>query len=721
MPEIRQLSPSVVNKIAAGEVIERPASAVKELVENSVDSGATRVDVTVEQGGGQLIRVVDNGCGIQTDQLLLAVASHATSKIRDADDLFRVSTLGFRGEALASIAEISQFRIVSRPTDADSAAELEVLGGQAQPIVPCGAPVGTTIEVRNLFYNTPVRRKFMRTVQTELGHISEAFLRIALPHPRVHFTLRHNDRVIHDLPPVESWRERIIRCFGEELAENLIWVENRDEQISLSGYVGNPNYNRANNRLQYLFLNGRFIRDRSLQHALGEAYRGLLMQGRFPVALLRMELPPEVVDVNVHPTKLEVRFQDGSRVYSQTLSTIRNRFLATDLTAKVKPVNPAAQASRSADATSPDTTAESGPDRLSRLSPAEPPVGGSTSPRSTVEPAQACDQRSDAVESSERGGWPGGFSAENPPTDRSYVAWARGDSATQPAEQRIEEPPESDWSLAHPAQPARTTPLPFPELSRRPPTTLPDHFQGTASQSPDAPSSHQFSPVPGADSGPVPSLGEVPSDPDSVRDKAPLTPGTPVRPSGRSTGLQVHNRYLVAEGEEGILVIDQHALHERVLYEQLREKILSGRMETQRLLVPEPVTLSPVEAGLVLDHQETLAELGILTEPFGGDTVLVVGYPAMLHRFPPAEILRQAVELLISGNGGIQRRDLIDELLHMMSCKAAVKAGDPLSSEEVLALLAHRELCLDSHHCPHGRPTALVFTREELDKRFGRT
>lgn len=334
MPDIRQLPPSVVNKIAAGEVIERPASVVKELLENSVDAGARRIDVSLVQGGSDLVRVVDDGCGIAPDQLALAVASHATSKIENADDLFRVATLGFRGEALASIAEISQLCLKSRVAGAECGVELEVIGGVSGQAVPCGCPSGTTVEVRNLFYNTPVRRKFMRTTQTEMGHASEAFTRIALAFPNLHFTLRHNDRPIYELPAADG-RERIAALFGADLAAGLIPVQSCDGEVKLSGYVADPNFSRGNNRMQYLFLNGRHIRDRALQHALGEAYRGLLLTGRFPIAFLRLDMPASEVDVNVHPTKLEVRFQESGRIYSQLLGALRKKFLATDLTARV--------------------------------------------------------------------------------------------------------------------------------------------------------------------------------------------------------------------------------------------------------------------------------------------------------------------------------------------------------------------------------------------------
>ncbi|HEX3727377.1 MAG TPA: DNA mismatch repair endonuclease MutL, partial [Pirellulales bacterium] len=286
MNAIKVLPPSLINKIAAGEVIERPASAVKELMENSIDSGALRVDVSVEQGGLELIRVSDDGCGLAPDQLPLAVASHATSKIEDADDLFRVGTLGFRGEALASIAEVSRLALRSRTPDATAGAQLDVAGGHSAGITPCGCPIGTTLEVRQLFYNTPVRRRFLRGTQTEMGHIGEAFTRIALAYPRLHCTLKHNDRVLHDLPPAADWRQRIGAFFGADLARDLIAVDSTDGEVRLEGYAANPTHNRANPRMQYLFLNGRAIRDRALQHALGEAYRGLLLVGRYPIAFL---------------------------------------------------------------------------------------------------------------------------------------------------------------------------------------------------------------------------------------------------------------------------------------------------------------------------------------------------------------------------------------------------------------------------------------------------
>jgi DNA mismatch repair protein MutL len=669
-PVIRLLPPGVVNKIAAGEVIERPASVVKELLENAVDAGATRVDVAVEQGGVELVRVVDNGCGIAADELPLAVASHATSKIRHSDDLFHVGTLGFRGEALASIAEVSRLVLRSRTPDAEAGAELEVVGGELGAVVPCGAAPGTTIEVRNLFFNTPVRRKFLRATQTEMGHTTEAFTRLALAYPHVHFTLRHGDKTVYDLPPTGKLTTRIASFFGEELAGELLWVESNDGPLRLFGYVARPSQSRANARMQYLFLNGRAIRDRALAHALGEAYRGLLLTGRYPICFLQIVMPPEEVDVNVHPTKLEVRFQDGGRIYSQVLGTLRTKFLTVDLTSKL-----------------------------------EPTAAGAANEAAAAHDAHAADAMR-----------------------QQLVAWAKGELNRGPERDGFASPhsPEGQAGRAFEEEtieiPRVGPPLSVVKLDRPPVPPWATHPSGRPGDHWDTlrtvrrPGEHEVQ------AGPAPATVEQRIS-QSPANWQPLETADRPFPSDnlRPTAIQVHNRYLIAETDEGMVIIDQHALHERILYEQIREKVLSGVLESQRLLVPEPVDLSPAEAAAVLAAAETLGRMGVQVEPFGGGTVLITSYPAMLANFRPVEVLRELVDKLLSDTRQPERRDLLDELLHMISCKAAIKAGDRLSQEEVAALVEQRHSYADSHHCPHGRPTSLVFTREELDRQFMRT
>jgi DNA mismatch repair protein MutL len=677
MPAIQQLPPSVVNKIAAGEVIERPASVVKELVENALDAGATRVDISVEQGGLELIRVVDNGGGIAADELPLAVASHATSKLRDADDLFRVRTLGFRGEALASIAEVSRLSIRSRPPEEGAGAELEVVGGQRAPIAPCGCASGTAIEVRNLFFNTPVRRKFMRSVQTEMGHVTEALTRLALAHPQVHFTLRHNQRSLYELPPSEDWLDRIGHFFGQDLSAKLLWMESRDADVRLSGYVGHPSQSRPNNRMQYLFLNGRSIRDRSLGHALSEAYRGLMMTGRFPVSFLFLSMPPDMVDVNVHPTKLEVRFQDGGRLYSQLLGTLRTKFLTTDLTHRLDP----AAADRAA-----------------------------SDPSGAHDTERAAELRSELVDwaKGQVAAWqPAGDGAAAPATTQQQFAVATAGGAATIGLGASGGPSSFD-----------SGPLRLTTLNWR----MPDANAQISAHLPEGRASVADSTSPPFTCGNTAEFRQPAVNPASeIAARTPVTGPSAVWAAASRTALQIHNRYLVAETAEGVAVIDQHALHERILYEQLRERVLAGPLEAQHLLVPEPVDLPPAEAAAVLEQRELLATLGVKVEPFGGDTVLVSSYPAMLEKSKPAEVLRAIVERLTAGDRAPQRRDMLDELLHTLACKAAVKAGDPLAPAEIAALLDGRHLAQDSHHCPHGRPTELVFTREDLDRQFKRT
>ena len=371
MKRIRQLPPEVVTKIAAGEVIERPASVVKELLENSVDAGSTRIDMDIEQGGTELIRVVDNGHGIMPDDMPLVFASHATSKLSSADDLFRIGTLGFRGEALASVSGVAQVTLQSRPPDQPCGAEVGCNGGElASPRTWNGAP-GTRIEVRHLFYNTPVRRKFLRTTGTEMGHITEVFTRLALANPRLHMTLRHNGKLVHevtggpDIVPAVGLLDRIGIFFGSEVRDQLYLIEAEQKPCTLRGYIADPACERGNARMQYLFLNGRWIRDRSLGHALQEGYRGLLMTGRYSVAFLFLEVPPELVDVNVHPTKAEVRFRDAQSIYHLVFGSIRNRLRAEDLTARLHSPSPLSGSRSQAGQAAHAGTSESAPWSLS--------------------------------------------------------------------------------------------------------------------------------------------------------------------------------------------------------------------------------------------------------------------------------------------------------------------------------------------------------------------
>ncbi len=586
MPRIQQLPPSVITKIAAGEVIERPASVVKELLENALDAGATRIEVEVEQGGVETIRVVDNGCGIVPDDLPLAFASHATSKLQSADDLFRIGTLGFRGEALASIGGVAQVVLQSRPAGFECGAELQCHGGDYSGPRPWNGAAGTRIQVRHLFYNTPVRRKFLRTVATEMGHIAETFTRLVLSHLSVHWVLRHNGKLVYEVPGTAGLLDRIGLFFGAEVRDQLYAVQAQQGPATLGGYIADPACERGNAKMQYLFVNGRWIRDRSLGHGLQEAYRGLLMTGRYAVAFLFLDLPADQLDVNVHPTKSEVRFRDANALHHLVFASVREQLRARNLTARLQV---------------PSTLAQ--PQLVS--SPAPPP-----------------------------------------------------------------------WSLTAPA-PA-TAPLPF--TSRLP--------EPVAAPSPPA-------------------------------EEKPVAVNLAAVPDG-TKAIQLYDTYLVLETPEGMLVIDQHALHERILFEQLKRRLRTGALEKQRLLIPEPVELTAEQAARTLEHREALGELGLEVEDFGGGTLLLSSYPAILGRRSPSALLRAVVDHVIVKERAPNREQLLNDLLSLMACHSAVRAGDRLPPEEIAALIAQRNLADDTHHCPHGRPTALLFSRQELERQFRR-
>ncbi|HEV3117619.1 MAG TPA: DNA mismatch repair endonuclease MutL [Gemmataceae bacterium] len=595
MKRIHQLPSSVVTKIAAGEVIERPASVIKELLENSVDAGSTRIDVDIEQGGAELIRVVDDGHGILPEDLPLAFASHATSKLASADDLFHIATLGFRGEALASIGGVAQVTLQSRPAALPCGAEIGCIGGEISAVRAWNGAPGTRREVRHLFYNTPVRRKFLKSIATEVGHVSEMFTRLALAQANLHLTLRHNDKNVYEVPASAGLKDRLRLFFGVEVTDKLYAVQVQQGPVTLRGYIADPECERGTARMQYIFVNGRFVRDRSLMHALQEAYRGLLMTGRYAAAFLFLELPPDEIDVNVHPTKIEVRFRNSQALHHLVFTALRERLRAENLTARLRP----------------------------------------------------------------------------PALPQAQWTMTRTPEMAMPAD----------------ALPITTPPEPIAER------------------------------VAGHDE--TPAANGSPTEPAAVRQE-----GNAVEADRSSTNgykaIQLYDSYLVLETLEGMLVIDQHALHERILFEELKKRIASGTLEVQKLLIPVPVDLTADQAARTLEQREALAELGLGVDDFGGGTLLVTRYPAILGRRSPQELLRSVVDHLLTKERVPTREVLLNDLLSLMACHTAVRAGERLSSDQIAALIARRDLAHDTHHCPHGRPTALLFSKQELDRQFRR-
>ncbi|MBN1345208.1 MAG: DNA mismatch repair endonuclease MutL [Phycisphaerae bacterium] len=636
MGRIHILPDLLVNKIAAGEVIERPASVLKELLENSVDAGATRIDVTLEDGGKRLLRVADDGCGMSVDDLALAVHPHATSKISHEDDLFHIATMGFRGEALASIGSVANLRIVSRTPDETAGHVIAVTGDQIDGPQPVAAAPGTAVEVRELFFNVPARRKFLRTTNTELGHVTEQLTRIALAHLHVHLTCKHNGRVRNDLAACgapetsQALRRRIADLFSPELAEDLIAIDRPERGLRVWGWVAPPARTRGTASWQYTWLNGRFIRDRFVQHAIREAYRGLLPEGRFPVVFLFLEIDPGNVDVNVHPTKIEVRFRDSNLVHSQVLASLRETFLGRDLTPGI------------------DRRALTDHDPASM-----PPVGGPTS------------------------------------------AFGRPGGGHSPI-----------GSTGRPASPGR--PAPSPERQQEMRQALAEFLKNappTQRQPPDAP------PPPLDPSRPRAPFAEP------IGDDSP-TPTSTHRPR---RAMQFHNTYLVAESDDGLIIIDQHALHERIIYQQLVDRIGQGNLESQRLLLAETVNVTPTEMAVLDSFGELFQRLGLELVPFGPTSVAIQAVPSVLSDGDATDWVRQLLARLADKPDQAATDEFVHELLDMMACKAAVKAGDSLTPEEIEALLARRTDVEKASACPHGRPTTLRLTIRDLEKQFKRT
>jgi len=624
---IAKLSPLLVNQIAAGEVIERPASVVKELVENALDAGASRIDVAIEEGGRQLIRVADDGCGIDADELPLALEAHATSKIRSADDLEAIVTLGFRGEALASIASVSRLRLTSRTRDAEAGAVVEATGDERADPRPEGCAAGTVVEVRQLFCNTPARRKFMRAASTEFGHINATLTRLAMAHPAVGFKLTHGpQRPTFDLPPDQSPRQRCLALLGEELAEAMLEITSHERGVKLWGLAGKPQLARATTKYQFVYVNGRPIRDRGVMHAIKEAYRGLIEPSAQPMVVLFIEVAPRDVDVNVHPTKSEVRFADGNVVHGQVLAAVRQRLLGSDLT-------PAVHVTR--------------------------PGGGGTIALPSIDPAQL----------------PLGL-----PDEARDGAASDGDDAAS----MIDTPRSADAFVDY--------------FRRMDPTQKGFVYQQVKREMDAAGQDHD--------------------------DDQPLT--ELLRPSATPI-LQVHNSYLVTQDEQGIVIIDQHALHERMMFERLVERIQrAGQLESQRLITPVVLSATPARLEALEQLQPLLKKVGVEAGPMGPRTIAIHAFATLLfdRHVDPAEFLTDLldrVEDASADDGPPSEEAALHEVLDMMSCKAAIKAGDALQPDELSELLSRRTTIERASNCPHGRPTTVRLTLRDLEKHFKRT
>ena len=575
--KIHVLSDEMASRIAAGEVVERPASVVKELIENSLDAGATEIFVSIEKSGTSLIRVSDNGSGMDAMDLSLAVERHATSKLTEDEDLFRIATLGFRGEALPSIAAVSRLEIYSRSPAAPAAHRVRVDGGRKEEVAPAAAAVGTTIEVREIFFNTPARRKFLKSPATELSHICDAVNRMALAYPEAHFRLQHDGRVLADYAAVAGNRDRLYQVFGPDLAKTLAPFQRRQGEYSLSGYLSSAPTSFPNTRYLYTFVNRRYVRDKVLTHALLHGYETLLMKGQYPAVVLFLEMPFEEVDVNVHPAKFEVRFRRQSDVHEAVSRAIRDAL-------KVEARMPMA--------------------RLEMIP--SVPVGA-------VHEASL---------------WYGDstFSRDevSPPSNDIFVMAAGREPACQ-----------GFYSSLH-------------------------------------------------------VLG------------------------------QILGCYLVCVSSRGLVLLDQHAAHERVAFEKLRHQLDNGKVERQSLLIAQTIELSAGEMMLLDPRLEVLERFGFSLEPFGPNAYAIKAVPALLPEGDYTQLVRQMVAELAEVDTSARLRQHLEDRLATIACHSVIRANRKLELDEIYALLSDLDRIEFATQCPHGRPVLIEFSRDDLERMFKR-
>ncbi len=634
---VRLLSEHVANQIAAGEVVERPASVAKELLENALDAESARVEIQTEHGGRSLVRVTDDGFGMSRDDALLALERHATSKISIAEDLENIATLGFRGEALPSIAAVSRFTLTTRERDASAATQIIVSAGKIREVKEVGAPQGTSIEVRSLFFNLPARRKFLRSDNTENSYIQHITVLHALAHPRVAFKLIQDERELFHFASAEDLQGRIRELFGAQLSRELLPVNFSSGGVRVHGFIARPGVSRSNRSDEYLFVNNRPVDAKTIHFALLEGFHTALMKGRYPVAFLFVELDPTQVDVNVHPTKREVRFRDDASVRYAVTEAIR----AALGEAAVKPISSAT-------------------------------VG------------------------------------------RQSFAAAKGSATFQVANQQS-----SQAGTPVPPNPNASETLALSSTHHRPLTTPIPSVQpfNLEPSPPPVPSPTQT-----ALGLKIPQVsGFIPSP--STSAPIPISSTTSLRLLGVVSAL-----YVLAESNEGLVVIDQHAAHERVLFEQMLQKLDAAPVPAQRLLLPETVEFSHRDAAFLREHLDQLRRIGIGIEEFGQNTYLIESLPDFLVCFRQKgighltlqQIFLNIVDELFQSGADLRARRLDETAIATTVCRHAVKARDPLKLAEIEALLRDLAKCDLPYTCPHGRPTMIQISHAELEKKFGR-
>lgn len=663
MQHIQVLDQVTIDKIAAGEVIERPASIVKELVENAIDAGATHVTIEIEEGGISLIRITDDGSGIMKEDIRNAFLRHSTSKIRNVEDLLHITSLGFRGEALSSIAAVTKVEVITKTKEAILGTRYVIEGGQELSLDEAGSSDGTTFIIRQLFYNVPARRKFLKTAMTEAGHVQDLLIRLALSHPEVAFRFLNNNQEKLRTSGSGKLKDVIYNIYGRDVASNLLELDYRQGGIHITGYLGKPLITRGNRNFETFFVNGRYVKSTMISRAVEDAYKDFMMQHKFPFVVLHFQVDTETVDVNVHPTKMELRFQNQQEVYKTVFEAIHRQLLEPELIPQVEVPEPMTSPVQGKKKTpSPDLKlvrrAIPSDSKEAAVSIATTPIDAAA--QTGPEPVKEEPHNEDYFIRKMR--------------ERVMSYHNRNSSAEVKDQKKIFRPEEQKKRIQTSVREATTY-----KVNETPVVQKPEQL--------------------------------------NLFEEKLLK--REVRAEYRLIG-QVFDTYWLVQFQDNLYIIDQHAAHERVLYERTLKEMKNREFTSQYLSPPIILTLSMQEAELLKTHKERFERIGFEIEPFGGEEYAIRAVPANLFSIAKKELFMEMLDNLADGLSTNMTPDIIDEKVASMSCKAAVKGNNRLSAQEVDALIGELLELENPYHCPHGRPTIIAMSKKELEKKFKR-
>ena len=693
MGKIVLLDDSTINKIAAGEVIERPASVVKEIVENSIDAGANNITVEIRNGGISYIRVTDNGKGIMQDDMEIAFERHATSKIRSADDLEDVKSMGFRGEALASIAEIAKVELISKTTQSDNGYRVLIEGGKVLESSEYGCPNGTTITIENLFFNTPVRYKFLKKDFTESGYIEDVITRIALVHPEIAIRLVNTGKTIVQTSGNGDLKSVIYNIYGKDIAENLINIDYEYEGMRVSGVIGKPVISRSNRTNQLFFVNKRYVKDKTLSGAAEQGFKGFITIGKHGFLILNIDMDPHLVDVNVHPAKLEVRFQEDNKVFKAVYHAIKDGLSNVDLVANTSSIDGIDH---------PEKNNEEKPETFNFLN--------NTSFRDAIKPIERTSEIKSQIANSVDEKFEDVMSRINKIQNMINIT-----NKVEPKTETIE------------------TQIPEEKIieSKTEPQNSEINLENTKSENTEKIDETKFMDMYEKMFGTAVKKSEVSEKTeDEVKEFQPITKSDNIsvfednaeyklQPEYKYIGI-AFNTYIIIEIKQDLYIIDQHAAHERIMYEKIKKNYYNeADKDSQLMLLPDIITLTNKEMGIYKDNREMFRKAGFMVDEFGENTIKLSGVPTILLDLETKELFLEALDE-INTVARTARKEIEEKFIATVACKAAVKAHMVLERQEVEALLNELLVLPNPFTCPHGRPTAIRMTKNDIEKKFSR-